>query len=222
MPENEGQLDRVAVELLRIFHAHGYRAAFELLFDLTSPLVGRMVEGRLRGLDAELEPEELVARVFEKFYYRRGPAPASGSDHAFRDAALEAIDGLIDEAVKAATFRHPFAALLDDLPPGLVEPTARGRSPFDLPREMLLEVVAQNFASLPELTRLCFYLFLVERRSLPDIAHELGITLSDVSQRIREAHVRAYRLAEGRERDLGLDRPDDEEEPFREMDGGGT
>ncbi|MEW6746456.1 MAG: hypothetical protein AB1486_27260 [Planctomycetota bacterium] len=105
LPTNEAQFDRVATELLRILYDHRIPAAYRLLFDLAGPAVGRWVQERLQGLSLTLEPEEVVAHVFERFF-RAHSSPPPHTDHAFRDAAVQHIDDVIEESTGKGPWVH--------------------------------------------------------------------------------------------------------------------
>ncbi|MEW6743989.1 MAG: sigma factor-like helix-turn-helix DNA-binding protein [Planctomycetota bacterium] len=195
LPENESQLDRQAYELLAVYHDHQIPAAIELLFDIAAPLVAEIVVERLDRLVASLDPEEITARVFYEMSRPRGLPPAV-SDHAFRKEVLRVTDEIISFALEEQRQRmataDPIGALLAAAGFKGPETTA---PPFGLSRDEVKQIVARGFDALPELTQRCFYLHLVEGKSLADIAHELGLSLTAVSRRMDEARQRAFRAA---------------------------
>ncbi|MEW6746615.1 MAG: sigma factor-like helix-turn-helix DNA-binding protein [Planctomycetota bacterium] len=173
--------------------------AFELLFELLGEAVAGEVVSRLERTAISLDPDELTAQVFFQLHERE---PAEGT--SFWISLDLILDGLLSRALEPAE--------ADGLAPDPTSPLATPPLPFPLSLQQAREVIWRSFARMPETTQRCLYLHVVERRSYPDIAHLLRITLSEVSRRISEARRMALELArewyrEGGEEDR--DEPDE-------------
>ncbi|MEW6745338.1 MAG: sigma-70 family RNA polymerase sigma factor [Planctomycetota bacterium] len=183
-PETEDELDALALELLRVHRKHPIAAAFELLFEVAAPSVGRLVLDQLRLLPVDLEAEEIVAQVFlELFKASDRKSRLASSDGSFHSLATSLVDAAITNAIEAPADTSPHQA-------------SGAAIPFGLSREELRQIVEQSFAILPPLTQRCFYLHLVEGRSYADIAHELKLSLRVVTERMNEAREKAFELAQ--------------------------
>ncbi|MEW6746197.1 MAG: hypothetical protein AB1486_25940 [Planctomycetota bacterium] len=146
----------------------------------------------------DLAADEVVARVFFELYEQRVGLPPS-ADRKFSRCVGLIIDKLLREALEQATRRTPVEKIISELEASRPDLDLR-RPPVDLSPEEMSEVVAQSFATLPEISRRCLHLYLVEGKSIPDIAQCLGITVNGVCQKIMEAQRRSLALARERYR----------------------
>ncbi|MEW6745965.1 MAG: sigma factor-like helix-turn-helix DNA-binding protein [Planctomycetota bacterium] len=200
LPRNEPALDSLALKLLKIYWRYDLPEAFDLLFDLAGPVVARIVVDHLTGLLTACDPDEVVARVF--FELAEGTRFAEGQEHhTFRGYVSQLLQDMAatrtgerDDETKPEGFTarpitspgrayQPRGSPLDQQPP------------LDLPSHVLYRLIEQSFASLPELTQQCFRMHLIDGKSIPDIAQQLGLSLAAVTSRMKEARCRAYEAA---------------------------
>jgi RNA polymerase sigma factor (sigma-70 family) len=222
VPRQDAEIDRLARKLLGLYHEHALEAAFDLLFDLAGPLVAQVVTERLAGAPA-IEPEEVIARVFlalgkhDGKHEGKDEAPGRAARTFRETVSLLADRVIVEERRRHRPLRREMTAL-DELleaaglpasPPSAPVAPSLSNPTFDLAPDEMETIVARNFDSLPELTQRCFHLHLVEGLSLPDVAQQLGLSLSAVSQRMSDARRQAFLTA--REYRRRKEAPDDAE-----------
>ncbi|MEW6747224.1 MAG: sigma-70 family RNA polymerase sigma factor [Planctomycetota bacterium] len=219
LPPSENQLDRLASKLLEVHTRYQIPAAFELLFDIAGPLVARVALDLLEQRLALYDPDDVVARIFLELAATDAPLPER-DDHAFRrHVRTIAEEVLVDAARQAGEERAPGDLLARPAPPSKI-PETSDETPFGLPHEDLSRIIGQSFALMPELTQRCFHLHLVEGKSLPDIAHELGLSLAAVGRRMQEGRRQALEAAAQYYREISGEESLGEEPGDEEGEGG--
>ncbi|MEW6741817.1 MAG: sigma factor-like helix-turn-helix DNA-binding protein [Planctomycetota bacterium] len=203
LPSEREGLGRLAARLLHIYHQHHLGQAYEIMFDLLGEAVAEQVVTRLEGTAISVEPEELTAQVFFQLHERE-PEPGT----PFWTWVDLILDRLLTRSLELA---NP-----DGLAPDPTTPfgPAHAPLPFPLSLDEAREIIWRSLSRMPETTQRCLYLHVVERRSYPDIAHLLRITLTEVSRRISEAR----RIALGMAREWYRERDEEERDEPDELE----
>ncbi|MEW6743441.1 MAG: sigma-70 family RNA polymerase sigma factor [Planctomycetota bacterium] len=197
--------DRLAVALLRAFHQEHLPQAFELLYEIAAPVLARILALRLLGPWHLLSVEEIVAETFF-IMYQRGATFRPRGPRAFMRWGLTIATNIIrleTRRQRRRLRREEIAAVgEEDLTANplvaLVQREDDRRRQAE--RNELLQVLEACFASLPEITRRCLWMAIVEGIKHRDIAGRLGLTEGAVTMRLRRARLRALAMISAEEK----------------------
>lgn len=192
-PGNPGHVDRAAAALLERFYRENDTAAFELLVEISQPLLGEAAMTITREVGLAIAPGELVADYFSKLFVDlRQPTPKIGNLTAAATAAMK------EEAsrrvrIMARRIRSPeetvgaSAAEPGAEPPLTADQRLAGR---------FAGLVSMCFHNLDEADRRLLLALEIDRLSYGEIAERLGIYQDEVADRVRRARGRlAARIA---------------------------
>lgn len=193
-PGNPGHVDRAAAALLERFYRENDTAAFELLVEISQPLLGEAALTITREVGLAIAPGELVADYFSKLFVDlRQPTPKIGN------LTAAAIASMKDEAsrrvrIMARRIRSPeetvgatAAAEPGAEPPLTADQRLAGR---------FAALVSMCFHNLDEADRRLLLALEIDRLSYGEIAERLGIYQDEVADRVRRARGRlAARIA---------------------------
>lgn len=193
-PGNPGHVDRAAAALLERFYRENDTAAFELLVEISQPLLGEAAMKITRDVGLAIAPGELVADYFSKLFVDlRQPTPKIGN------LTSAAIASMKEEATRrvrimARRIRSPE----ETVGAAAVEP---GADPQPLTADQQLagrfaSLVSMCFHNLDEADRRLLLALEIDRLSYSEIAERLGIYQDEVADRVRRARGRlAARIA---------------------------
>jgi RNA polymerase sigma factor (sigma-70 family) len=195
-PGNPGHVDRAAAALLERFYRENDTAAFELLVEISQPLLGEAAMKITREVGLAIAPGELVADYFSRLFVDlRQPTPKIGSLTAAAIAAMkEEASRRVrimarrirspEETVGAGATAEPGA---DPQPPLTADQRLAGR---------FAALVSMCFHNLDEADRRLLLALEIDRLSYSEIAERLGIYQDEVADRVRRARGRlASRIA---------------------------
>jgi len=206
-PADPAQVDRAGAALLERFYRENDTAAFELLVEISQPLLGQAALQITREVGLAVAPGELVSEYFSKLFVDlRQPSPKIGNLTAAATAAMK------EEATRrvrtlARRIRSPeeaagagAAAAVEPGAPG-AEAGAKTGAESQLTADQRLAgrfaaLVSMCFHNLDEADRRLLLALEIDRLSYSEIAERLGIYQDEVAERIRYARGRlAARIA---------------------------
>jgi RNA polymerase sigma factor (sigma-70 family) len=211
-PADPAQVDRAGAALLERFYRENDTAAFELLVEISQPLLGQAALQITREVGLAVAPGELVSEYFSKLFVDlRQPSPKIGNLTAAAAAAMQ------EEATRrvrtlARRIRSPEdAAGVGAGAAAAVEPGAPGAPGAEAGAKTGVEsqltadqrlagrfaaLVSMCFHNLDEADRRLLLALEIDRLSYSEIAERLGIYQDEVAERIRYARGRlAARIA---------------------------
>ena len=180
------QVDEVAGHLLQRFFGQDDGRAFELLVDVTTPLLMRTARGLVRELGLAVDAEQFVTQhltgIFTDLRERR-----PGEDR-FLAAAERAMRAEARHLLESARVETPVYPLLP-----CVEAAAAGQP--DAPRLMhfgsaFLGLIQSSFHALGESDRRLLLAREVERLTYDQIAERLSLPVNEVGPMLRDARAR--------------------------------
>ena len=215
-PADPAQVDRAGAALLERFYRENDTAAFELLVEISQPLLGQAALQITREVGLAVAPGELVSEYFSKLFVDlRQPSPKIGNLTAAATAAMKeeatrrvrTLARRIRSPEEAAEVGAGAAAGVEPGAPGApgaeggAKTGAKTGAESQLTADQRLAgrfaaLVSMCFHNLDEADRRLLLALEIDRLSYSEIAERLGIYQDEVAERIRYARGRlAARIA---------------------------
>jgi len=212
-PADPAQVDRAGAALLERFYRENDTAAFELLVEISQPLLGQAALQITREVGLAVAPGELVSEYFSKLFVDlRQPSPKIGNLTAAAAAAMKeeatrrvrTLARRIRSPEEAAGVGAGAAAGVEPGAPGAeagAKTGAKTGAESQLTADQRLAgrfaaLVSMCFHNLDEADRRLLLALEIDRLSYSEIAERLGIYQDEVAERIRYARGRlAARIA---------------------------
>ena len=197
-PRDRAQVDRAAAALLERFYRENDTAAFELLVEISQPLLGEAARQITREVGLAIAPGELVAEYFSRLFVDlRQPSPKLESLVAAATASMK------EEATRRVRTLARRIRPAEETVAG--EPVGSAAEPAGASQDLTADqrlagrfaaLVSMCFHGLDEADRRLLLALEVDRLSYAEIGERYGIYQDEVADQVRRARGRlAARIA---------------------------